>query len=331
MSEQTPNREGLCVYCGTARPVAKPICPQCGHTWIDTKIGEQLPPLTFEIVAASVEEREAVSTAAVSPDPAAAKPRRPWGLLVGAALGLALVLAALSGVFSGDGDDTAAPTTTVTAASDTTTATTNTTAATTTSPTTSAPTTTTTPPTTTTTTILPPLEAEGAAIAVQDLTLGAFALGPFSFDADAQYLGRLVASLGQPDARHEAGTELGLCDGEQGVAYVWDGLTTVFRIDGDQEVLVGYRLDATESDHPTQAITSRSGLALGHTVAKLDAIYLQSGLAFDEIEGSQHFLLLRSSDNATLLWGPVTSNASDGVIEGIYSPRACDGGPNGTP
>ncbi|MCP4968212.1 MAG: hypothetical protein GY926_23630 [bacterium] len=332
MSEETPVKEGLCVYCTTPRPVAKPICPVCGHTWIDTKIGEELPPLTPEIVAASAEEREALKAAAATEADTPDDADRPWGLLVGALGALAIIAFALSGVFGGDGDDTAAPATTTPSTAETTTATTNTTAAATTSPTTTASTTTsTTSATTTTTTTLAPIEPVGTAIAVEDLTLGAFALGPLGFSDEAPYLGRLVASLGQPDGRTEGDTELGLCEGDLGVAYTWDGFMGLFRVEGDEELFVGYRLDATDSDHPTQSMTSRSGLEIDHTVATLDAIYLQSGLAFEEIDGQQHFLLLRSSDDATLLWGPVTSSATDGTVKGIYSPQVCDGGPLVTP
>jgi len=332
VSDENPTREGLCVYCGTSRAVAKPICPQCGRTWIDTKVGEQLPPLTPEVVAASVEEREALSTATANLEPSTSHTRRPWGLLVGAALAVLVIAIAFSSLLGGDTDgdtDAVAPPTTA-SVPDSTTATTNTTAATTTSPATTSSTTTTST-TTTTTTTLAPIEAEGSAVAIQDLTLGAFTFGPFSFGADTPYLGRLVASLGQPDSRRDAGTDLGLCEGEDGVAYTWDGLTAIFRVEGDNEVFVGYRLIATDTDHPSQSITSRSGLEIGHTVATLDAIYLQSGITFEEIDGSLHFLLLRSTDDATLLWGPVTSTESSGVIEGIYSPRACDGGPRATP
>ena len=78
-------------------------------------------------------------------------------------------------------------------------------------------------------------------------------------------------------------------------------------------------------------ITSRSGLAVGDTISRINAIYTQSGLGFVEIEGIPHFVLLRSTDSATLLWGPVTGTDDDGVILGIYSPRSCDGGPTATP
>jgi len=313
--------------------VTKPICPTCKRTWIDTKIGEELPALTPATVAVSAEERP-VDPGMDMPPPPDESPRRPWGLLVGVLLGLAIVWVLFSGVFSNDGDDTAASTTAAptatTATEPTTTTEPETSTTTTTSPSTTTTTTTSTT-TTTTTTTLPPIEAEGAPVPVEDLTLGAFALGPFSFNAGTPYLGRLVASLGQPDGMSTAGTEFGLCADEEGVAYSWDGFVAIFRVEGESEVLVGYQLSQTGTDHPAQSIRSRSGLKVGDTLERLEAIYLQSGLAFDEIDGTTHFILLRSSDNATLLWGPVTSSEPSGVIEGIYSPRACDGGPTGTP
>ena len=329
MNEESTNRQGRCLYCGTTRVVTKPVCPDCGRTWIDTKIDEELPALTPESVAAAIEQRQA-STAVDLPPPPDEKPRRPWGILIGALLGVVILIALFSGVFGGDDDPSASPTT----ADPTTTATSTTEATTTSAPTTTTSTTTTsstTTTTTTTTTTLPPIEPEGSAVPLEELTLGAFALGPFGFNADTSYLGRLVASLGQPDSRGEAGTDLGLCEGETGRAYTWDGFTAIFREDDGTEVLVGYRLNRTGSEHPTQAITSRSGLAVGDTLARLDAIYLQSTLGFAEIDGVSHFVLLRSSDAATLLWGPVTATDNDGTIEGIYSPRPCDRGPVATP
>jgi hypothetical protein len=329
VSDQTPTREGLCVYCGTARPISKPICPQCGRTWIDTKVGEEIPPLTPEIVAASSQEREALLEQQRAGVEEADRESRPWGLLVGAVIAAAAVAAIFFGIISGDGDgeDVAASTTQTTAAPGTTAATTTTTVATTTTPTTAGTTTSSTTTSTTTTTTIPSIEPEGAAIPIEDLTLGAFALGPFSFNADAAYLGRLVATLGQPDGRTEAGTDYGLCPDDDGVAYTWGALTAIFRIEGEREVLAGYRLDETGTDHPTQSITSRSGLQLGHTLEIVSGIYLQSGLAVEAIDGTPHFLLLRSTDDSTLLWGPVTSTEQSGTVEGIYSPQACDGGP----
>jgi hypothetical protein len=285
--------------------------------------------LTPEIVAASAEEREAATGDMQDPPP---ERRRPWGLLIGAAVAIVAIAVIFFGFLDSDdsSDDIAAVGTTTTAPVDTTTAPTSTTAGSTTTPATTATTSTTSSTTTTTTaptTTLPPIEPEGDPVALEDLTLGAFALGPFAFNADAAYLGRLVASLGQPDARVDAGTGHGLCPDDTGTAYTWGALTAIFRIEGEREILVGYHLNETGTDHPTQAITTRSGLELGHTIEKLEAIYLQSGLALVTIDGAPVFLLLRSTDDATLLWGPISSTDQDGLVEGIYSPQACDGGP----
>jgi hypothetical protein len=251
--------------------------------------------------------------------------------LVGALLGLVVIIALFAGVFGGDDEPEATPTT-----ADPATTVTSTTSATTSEPTTTAPetsttTTTTTSTTTTTTTTLAPIEAEGAAVPIEELTLGAFGLGPFGFNSGTPYLGRLVASLGQPDSRREIDAELGLCDDETGYAYTWGWLTAIFRDDAGSEILVGYRLDQSDFEHPTQAITSRSGLAVGDTIGRLEAIYLQSGLGFVDVDDIPNFVLLRSTDSATLLWGPVTATDEEGIIQGIYSPRACDGGPAATP
>ena len=330
MSSETSIREGLCVYCGTARPVTKPICPQCGRTWIDTKIGEDLPALTPEIVAASKEEREALAAAEAAAEQASAATHRPRGLLVGALVGvIAIVVIFIAASGGDDGEQPVAGSTPTTTQAPTTEApgtTAGDTTDTTTAPTTSSTTSTSTTTTTTTTTTIPPIEPEGAAVPLEELTLGAFALGPFRFDTGA-YLGRLVASLGQPDTKTEADTDLGLCPDEQGTAYTWGALMAIFRLEGEEEILVGYRLDDTGTDHPTQQIATRSGLQLGDTIERLDAIYLQSGLALEEVDGTPTFLLLRSSDDATLLWGPVSGSSAADVVEGIYSPRACDSGP----
>jgi hypothetical protein len=133
VSEKTPPREGLCVYCGTARAVTKAICPECGRTWIDTNVGEDLPPLTPLVPEAPAEDRDRSTAAAVDlaaaaaraggidgddealesdtssqddgeqpeehPEPAAIGAgdngdetrQRPWGLLIGALIGIAAV------------------------------------------------------------------------------------------------------------------------------------------------------------------------------------------------------------------------------------------------
>lgn len=182
----------------------------------------------------------------------------------------------------------------------------------------------------TTTTTMPPLESAGDPIPVSDLGLGAFALGPLDFGSPAA-LGRLVASFDQPDSVTplEGGAQ-GLCQDETGFAAGWGPLTVIFTGTVGEPVLAGYRLDNTDPTHPASQLTTLSGLQLGDSVADLESTYADFRVAYQEVEGTLSFILVRTSDGLTLLWGPVSSEDSDGTVEGIYSPRPCDGGPTPT-
>jgi hypothetical protein len=328
VNDDTPPREGRCVFCGTPRPTTKAICPTCGRTWIDTRVGEELPPL----VSTPAERMDSEQPTTPLTEPLVAgtgRSRRPWGLALGVVIGVAAVYAIVFGLVIKDGGNGEAAGTTTTLASGTTGA-----------PSTSNPSTTTTPQTTTsaapttttssTTTTVPPIDAIGSPIPLQDLTLGAFALGPLRFGEGDSSLGRLVASLGQPDTLQPAGTAVGLCEGDPGFTATWGGFTAIFSGTEENGILVGYRLDDTAPDAPTHGMKTISGLALGDTLARLDSIYVESGSTVETIDGSPYFLLLRSSDNATLLWGPVSAPGPDGIVEGIYSRRSCDLGPAAT-
>lgn len=226
--------------------------------------------------------------------------------------------------------DTEPATTVATSAPDTSTTTqspaTSTTAGATTTTTTTEP-----PPTTTT---LPPIPAVGEPIALEDLTLGAFSLGPLSMpgNSDANALGRLVATFGQPDERWSIGEADGLCPTDTGTAARF-GWLTVFVRDGDEgEFLVGYRVERPAEgpdDHPTGGLLTISGAAIGDTVADWNRTYRTSVVTTAEIDGVPVLLLLRSSDERTLLWGPL-DDSDPAQLTGIYSPRPCDGGPFGS-
>ncbi len=202
-------------------------------------------------------------------------------------------------------------------------------------PTSQAPTTTV-PPTTTTTTTTepppPPIPALGDPIPIEELTLGAFSLGPLAFgDADINALGRLVATFGQPDDLRVIGEADGLCPTESGRAARFGWLTALFRDEAGSEVLVAYRLEDPGPDsqtHPTSGLETISGAAIGGTVAEWNAIYGTSIVKTAELDGSAILLLLRSSDERTLLWGPLSGD-EPAAVTGIYSPRPCDGGPFG--
>ena len=232
-------------------------------------------------------------------------------------------------VVSGDTPENGEPSTT-TAASATTLPVTSavpssTVSSTTVAPTTAAPPTTTTT-STTTTAPLPLLEAIGDAVPIAELSLGAFAIGPFDFDAPAANpIGRLVATFGQPDELRAADESWGLCEGEAGRAITWGPLTVVTR-GTDDEILVAYRLGPlapSDAGHPAAAMTTLSGLAVGDTTQQVETIYANSTVDYTDVDGVASFRLLRSNDDRLLLWGPVV----DAAVAGIYSPRPCDQGP----
>lgn len=187
--------------------------------------------------------------------------------------------------------------------------------------TTSAPTTTLAP-----TTTVPAIEPVGDPIPLPDLQLGAFALGPIDFGA-TDGLGRLVASLDQPEAIAAAGVEHGLCPDETGFVAQWGPLSAIFIGSTQTNLLVGYQL-GNDPAHPASELTTLSGLQVGDTVAELESTYASLSISYEEIDGQLHFILVRQADSVTLLWGPVTSADADGTVEGIYSPRACDAGPS---
>jgi len=266
------------------------------------------PPIDLEDVA----DEEMPAT-----EPATADRRGWWVALGVAAAVLALYLIVFVFLLNdGNGEPVVIDSTTTT-----------TTEATTTTTTTEATTTTSTS-TTTTTTI--PIEAVGDPIPLTDLELGAFALGPIDLGGGStDALGRLVATLGQPDLRGDATEADGLCADTTGATYRWGGLTGIFMdVEGGQ-ILVGYRLtpapDGAAVD--TDELATLSGLHLGQTVGDIRAIYANSGVAIIDRNGTPTFVLQRSSDDRTLLWGPVSSSDDAAVVEGIFSPLWCDAGP----
>jgi len=310
-----------CLWCGADRPVEVDICPTCRHTWIDATIDE-----------ARDGKLEALAAPATEPDPAVVWWRRRWMPIAVAGL-VALVYGVVFWVMwdgtQGDqsaNETTAAPTTSLAAPAST--AAPDSTAPPPTAPsttTTTAPTTT----TTTTTTTLPPIPEVAPAIDTADLTLGAFALGPLRFRAvDNDAAGRLVATFGQPDERFSVGENWGLCPTDTGRALRWGHLSAIFRTEADGEALVGYRqtdIPAAADSAATADLTSISGLALGDTKDRLELLY--ANVANDTLDdGTPVFLVLRSSDQRTLLWGTLTSDPNP-VVTSINSPRPCDGGP----
>ncbi len=349
-----------CIFCGKDRDLSKATCPHCGRGWIDRRLPgasaswaettgtvplvtgvtpkKRKPDPKPGIAAAGDADPSAAATASATEpasDAAAAttpvepttaggsEPTSRRTLIAVGVLAAAVVSFVVIGWIGSRGTDD--PTDTPGALPTSTTGATDTGITTTTAP---ASTTTVVPPSTTTTTV-PAIDAEGEAIAISDLSLGAFALGPLTFGT-GDALGPLVATFGQPDSVSPAGTDAGLCPADSGIEVSWGPLTAVFTGDVDDAVLVGYRL-AEADDHPAAELATLSGLNLGATVEELRSVYAGFDVSIDEEAGSARYVVVRGADGVTLLWGPLSSTDDDGIVEGIHSPEPCDGGPTTAP
>jgi hypothetical protein len=337
--DNTSSSLPVCVYCGTARPADESLCPECGKPWIDVSVDAAAvpppppppPPGTDDEPTADIPAVNPPATVAAAAATAAhaaddtgefsfddwtmppERSRNPARWLIPVVLLIAVVVVwAL--VFL-DGGDT--PGTTI-AIETTTTAETSTTQATT---TTTAATTTTVAETTTTTVFIPPPSAwqpVGDAIPSDELTLRAEGIGPLDFGEPVAFIaGRLTASLGEAET---SGTD-GLCEVDEGYWLQWGDLIAIFGSFDADAPFVSYRYTDTGSDTDL-GLTTLSGLALGDTVADLQAIYAQFTIAFEVIDGTDYFRLIDGGE--LLLWGPVSSTEASGIIEGIFSPSSCD-------
>jgi hypothetical protein len=255
------------------------------------------------------------------------RPRSPFltGLAVGALL-VAFSIAAFQLLRSEDGGDAATTTTTATTAPDSTSG--------------PADTTTTTdgtaPDSTTTTTaaVTPPdpYTAVGDPIAIEELQLTTNGIGPITFGtAAAEAAGRLISSLGEPDA--DSGPVVstgayGTCPGVTERIVRWGPLAAIMQVDeSGGGAFAGYRLDLSYGglSSPATELATFSGLQASDTVAELNEIY--RGLQIDFLVETPlgEIFELRGEDGALLLWGPVTSSQDDGIVLGIYAPDACAG------
>ena len=218
--------DSLCVFCGTARRGSVALCPTCGRPWIDQVPAEAAvsTPLVRRGDATVATVTKDGKTAEVPPLPAPSPPpnRTPWYIAAAADIGAIALYVLFFGVWiSGEGEDDPTAVVSLPPTSVTPTTPPPTTA------TTAAPTTTTSSTTTTsTTTTLPLIPAAGAPVPLDELTLGAFALGPFDFgDSASATLGRLV----QTERRHRVHQALADLNPDHRAVVVlrWiDGLST---------------------------------------------------------------------------------------------------------
>lgn len=238
--------------------------------------------------------------------------RRGTAWLVPAGLAAAVLAVIAFLVFSG-GED---PTTTTVAALNTTVPQTPTTVA--------SAATTTQAPTTTAVAFPSPADwpATGEPIAITDLTLKQSAIGPLDFGMPiADAAGALTASLGEASG---SGVD-GLCPPDESYWLQFGQLTAIFDGFDSTSVFVSYRYDEPAESDPDLGLKTLSGIAIGDTVEDLINTYTQFTISFEIIDSKDHFRL--SDGGELLLWGPVSSVDPAGLIEGIYSPTACDATP----
>jgi hypothetical protein len=170
----------------------------------------------------------------------------------------------------------------------------------------------------------------GNALAIADLQLQSDGIGPVTVGLPAdQALGRLVASLGAPDADTglvQATGEFGACAGEQVRIVRWGPLVVVVTSVDGVERLASYRVDLQYGGLDSRAATlaTLSGLRAGDTIADLETIYADFTIEYlTQPDVGLVFELRRPTDSELLLWGPITSADADGLVGGIYAVDAC--------
>lgn len=321
-----------CVYCGTQRPADRSDCPECGRPWIDVRVGSLAESEAKVLVGAAI-----TSELPPAPAPPTDTPETPeteltidlddeagdepggdwrWAIPAVLAASAALVIAMFGfGLLDGDDPGTAAPASTATTPSTTAT------------PTTAVATTTAPPPSTTTapTTTMPTtgsLAASGDPVPVPRLELHADGVGPIAIGTPApEAIGRLVASLGEPEDIAAAGPGFGLCEGDTGRRVRWAGLTAIVRGTLQNGTFVAYRYQEPDVPVSHLDLATPSGIRLGDTLETLNETYASYDISYETTAAGSTFTL--SDGDELLLWGPVSNTEPGGQVEGIFSPPPC--------
>ena len=119
------------------------------------------------------------------------------------------------------------------------------------------------------------------------LTLKAGGIGPIETGTPAnEALGRLVASLGIPEEVGVAGTDHGLCEGDDGRYARWAQLTVIVLGTVADGTFVGYRYQ--EPTVPTSLINlaTPSGIRLGDDIAALNETYASFTITYETVAGA---------------------------------------------
>ena len=178
-----------------------------------------------------------------------------------------------------------------------------------------------------------PYTASGDTVQIDDLTMKVDGIGPISFGTNAaESIGRLISSLGDPD--EDTGPVVstgvyGACAGKLSRVVRWGPFVAIVIVDEDgTETFGGYRLDFAYAvdglGSPATELQTLSGLKAGMSVVALQDIYEGFQVSYEVIADLGTTFQLRSSNSGNLLlWGPVTSDDSNGIVLGIYAPDAC--------
>jgi hypothetical protein len=180
--------------------------------------------------------------------------------------------------------------------------------------------------------VFEPYEAAGEPVALSELTLAVDSVGPIEFGTPArQSIGRLIASLGEPDEDNGPVVSTGAygtCAGETERIVRWGPFVAIVVVDPDgTETFAAYRLDLNYGDDLSANavnLETLSGLKAGFSVLQLEQVYSTFDLQYEVVDDiGQTFQLYSANTGNLLLWGPVTSDESTGYVLGIYSPDAC--------
>jgi hypothetical protein len=322
----------VCIHCGTPRPADETLCPNCGRPWIDVSVEEATTVGTATpagVAATSAEEPPSAQVPSPPPPPPIddtgefdfddwtlpPEPKRSKALWLVPIVVLLGIVALWFTVFVDRDGEAAAPTIAAVSAPSTlavsTTMTVSTTVATTTSST-----------TTTTLVLYPPADSwrpVGDPTLESDLALKAAGIGPIDFGAPINdAAGALVASLGKAQ---EAGVDSASCPSTEWYWLDWGDLRGFFDGYAQDAKFMAFQYEGDGQGLPDPKLKTLSGIQLGDTVEQLQQTYDSYTVSFEVIDGKDHFRL--SDGGALLLWGPVTSTAPQGTIEGIYSPDPC--------
>lgn len=174
----------------------------------------------------------------------------------------------------------------------------------------------------------PPYVASGEPVPIADLLLAVDGVGPIKFgEPAASAVGRLVASLGDPDS--DTGPQLavgewGVCEGDTERVVQWGPFAAIVVVDPDgAETFAAYRLDFSLGGFSSEAadLETLSGLKAGASLRQLEQIYADFEVrTLEDPDIGTTWELISTNTGNLLLWGPLTA---DDTVRGIYSPDAC--------